>query len=328
MDERTSGTGRGARGRWLRRVGGLIRSDAAISLAPAVGPPRGRTPPPQAPTPSSPPPSSPPPSSPAAPGRASPDSAGGTAAEVAAPPGTTAGAPTAPARRPAPALLPGALPRPLHCEWVWRPAPWQTPLQPAEAAAVDSGTPLAPGVSLHHDRPGTGYAQRPGHGPGHGAGQGPERGAGPGADPGAGQAAGHGAGPDAGWGTAPQVLRLTAGPGEGFVSLAIDLPAEAAEGLAPRHLIGLRLALAAPTGGGLQLRLNLRHGPNLAQMVQEVAPDARRPDGALLEFDLAYGDINLRRVSQIWCDILFFGPDFTTAELTEATFSRRPRADF
>jgi len=196
-------------------------------------------------------------------------------------------APAAPAVVAAPSL-----PRPLHCDWAWRPAVLRAPLSPEAAGEVASGTVLAPGETLHHDRAWAGYAQGPGAA-----------------------------------GGAPRTLTLRAGPGEGFVALAIDLPAEAARGLAPRHLLGLRLGLAAPVGGDVYLRLNLRHGPNLAQLLREVPVAAQRPEGRLIEFDLAYETINLRRVGHVWWDVIFSGAGLCEAVLTEATFTRRPRAD-
>lgn len=186
------------------------------------------------------------------------------------------------------------LPRPLHCEWAWRAVPWAARLALSPGDGLADGTVIAPGVTLHHDDPAgmVGAAQS--------------------------------ATPD---GPAPFALALAARPFAGsFLSLAIDLPADAAP-LLPRHLLGVQVALAAPLGNPVYLRLNLRHGPNTAQLLRLVDARLQGPAPALVEFDLAYARFNPRRVTKIWCDVILTGPGPLSAELLDLAFTRRPRAE-
>ncbi len=186
------------------------------------------------------------------------------------------------------------LPLPLHCEWAWRAPPWAQPLQPASVAGLAAGAALAAGVTLHHDDPSgqVRYAQC--------------------AAP---------AGP------APFALALEAAPFAGsFLSLAIDLPA-AARPLLPRHLLGVRIALAPLQSGAVYLRLNIRHGPNTAQLLRALDAQLQGDGPTLVEFDLAYARFNARRVAKVWCDVILAGPGPLATELRELAFTRRPRAE-
>lgn len=197
-------------------------------------------------------------------------------------------------QRPDPAAGPDPhpLPRPLHCDWAWRPAPWVAPLSPAVRDDLPAGEEIAPGISLHHDATSgrIGYRQL--------------------ATPA---------------GTAPHALRLEAvGLAAGYVSLAIALPE--AGTLRRRHVLALHLGLDPAHQADAFARLNIRHGPNTARMTEDlpatVAPD--RP----VEFDLGFCEFNDRRVSHAWCDVILggFAPGTSFAlTVIEAAFTRRPR---
>jgi len=45
-----------------------------------------------------------------------------------------------------------------------------------------------------------------------------------------------------------------------------------------------------------------------------------------VEFDLAYSNINEKRVERAWVDLIFEGPQMNQVVLRDLTFSRRPRA--
>lgn len=188
------------------------------------------------------------------------------------------------------------LPRPLHCEWAWRPAPWTAALQPPRLQAAASGQGLAPGVTLHHDaaQGQPGFCQH-------------DRSAGA---------------------PAPFALELTAaGVRAGYVSLALDLPPGAWAGLGARHLLGLTLALEGAVASRLYLRFNIAHGPNLAQLLREVGPELQAPAGALIEVDLAYAEIRHRRIHKLWCDLILEGPEIGGLCIADVVFTRRPRAE-
>jgi hypothetical protein len=188
----------------------------------------------------------------------------------------------------------GALPRPLHCDWAWRAGPWREALSPPRAEAVETGSTIGTDVSLHHDGTAShvAYAQSARSG-----------------------------------GMAPFALTVQSPGFDGsYLSLAVDLPAGVRNGLRQTHLIGLHLALIAARPPELFFRLNIQHGPNLTQATVAVPAELQRPDGALVEFDLAYHPFNERRVEQIWCDVILGGDALSEVTLVDACFTRRPRA--
>lgn len=190
---------------------------------------------------------------------------------------------------------PGVPFRPLHCDWAWRPAPWASRLSGAAVDWVQSGHALSGDVSLHHD---ASSACR--------------------------IACSQMAQPE---GPADQALSLTAEGFDGsFLSLALELPPAAWQGLRPDHLLGVWLALTEE-GGGVYLRLNIRHGPNHLQLLRHVPPGSGADAGGVLtEFDLICTPFNEKRVSQIWCDLILGDEGSSGAVLRDVSLTRRPRA--
>ena len=88
----------------------------------------------------------------------------------------------------------------------------------------------------------------------------------------------------------------------------------------------MRLETSVETEKPLEIfaRLNIRHGPNTEQIVRELPAG----DGeAWIEFDLAYTNINERRIDRMWLDLIFEGPEMNQIILRDVTLSRRPRAE-
>ena len=71
-------------------------------------------------------------------------------------------------------------------------------------------------------------------------------------------------------------------------------------------------------------RLNIQHGPNTEQMVRQLDLS---DDVGLAEFDLAYSNINEKRVEKIWIDLIFDNPGMNQVLLRDLTLTRAPRAD-
>ncbi|MFN3294623.1 MAG: DUF6478 family protein, partial [Gemmobacter sp.] len=71
-------------------------------------------------------------------------------------------------------------------------------------------------------------------------------------------------------------------------------------------------------------RLNIRHGPNLAQPVSAL-PEAGREK--LAEFDLACADLNDRRIERAWLDLIVNEAAMTRIVIRDVVVSRRPRAE-
>jgi len=109
-----------------------------------------------------------------------------------------------------------------------------------------------------------------------------------------------------------------------FLSVVIDLPKEAVEGLQRRHL--MRVDMVVETERPLEIfaRLNVRHGPNTEQIVRELPLGNSETS---VEFDLAYTKLNEKRAEQAWLDLIFEGPEMNQVTLRDVTFSRRPRAE-
>jgi hypothetical protein len=108
-----------------------------------------------------------------------------------------------------------------------------------------------------------------------------------------------------------------------FLSLVIDLPAEAVEGLRKTHLIGMNAIVETEKPLEIFARLNIRHGPNTEQIVRELPLNQ---ENTTVEFDLAYSKLNEKRVDRAWIDLIFEGPEMNQVTVRDLTFSRRPRA--
>jgi hypothetical protein len=182
---------------------------------------------------------------------------------------------------------------PAGTDWWWRPGPWRSPLCPGTVDGPASGQRIDDLVSLFHDGAAAGIAlhQTP-----------------------AGATAAE----------ASFAIALEVGEFAGnFVSLAIDLPPAATEGLGRRHILyaGIRAETAEPCP--LFVRLNLRHGPNAEKIVREIGPAA-----PVAEFDLAQSDIDERRLTSVWLDLIADRPVNNEVRYLDVILARYPRGTF
>lgn len=186
-----------------------------------------------------------------------------------------------------------AAPLPLGTDWVWRPDPWVGRLAVPGLASVAPGTGFGAAVALFHDCPHHELALRQRRNP-------PRP------------------------GLPPFALRLEVFGFEGsFLSLVIDLPDAAAQGLKLHHLLRLDLVAESERPLALFARLNLRHGPNVEQLVRQLST---RDGAAVVEFDLAYTRMNERRIEAIWLDLIFEAPAMNSITLRDLRLGRHPRA--
>jgi hypothetical protein len=109
-----------------------------------------------------------------------------------------------------------------------------------------------------------------------------------------------------------------------FLSLVLDLPDSAAQGLKLSHLIRLDAVVELEKPLEIFVRLNLKHGPNVEQVVRELP---MHTDEVMVEFDLAYTKMNEKRIEKLWVDLIFEGPEMNQIILRDVTMSRRPRAE-
>ncbi|MDW4498288.1 DUF6478 family protein [Sulfitobacter sp. D35] len=180
--------------------------------------------------------------------------------------------------------------RPHNADWVWTPAAWQTGFERRGRAPATSGTGFGENLTLFHDCPRSEIVLR--------------------------QI------PSAAAGAKAVSLDVYAFEGS-FLSLAIDLPEEATRGLRRTHLFRLGCRVASESPLTVYARLNLRHGPNTAQILREL-PDATEP--VAIEFDLAYTDFDETRDAKAWIDLIFEHPEMNQISVHDLSLSRRPRA--
>ena len=187
-----------------------------------------------------------------------------------------------------------AIRRPMHSDWAWRPDLWTYPASPPGLAAVRTKTQFGKEAKVFHDCPLSELTIR--------------------------QIRNTSAEDVAPFGLRLDVFRFDGS----FLSLVLDLPREATEGLTRRHVI--RLDIRAETESPLEIfgRLNVKHGPNVEQIVREFDRDRGE---AMVEFDLAPTALDERRVERAWLDLIFEGPDMNQITLGDVTMSRRPRAE-
>ncbi|MCC6008769.1 MAG: hypothetical protein JJU40_13980 [Rhodobacteraceae bacterium] len=186
-----------------------------------------------------------------------------------------------------------AIRKPVLADWAWRPALWSGPLFPAGLAAPASRTPFGSELTLFHDCPLSEIVLR--------------------------QIPNHRPEDLAPYGLSIEVFAFSGS----FLSLVLDLPEALQGGLSREHVIRLESVVETEMPLEVFARLNVRHGPNTEQIVREF--DLRRTDVAV-EFDLAYTEMNEKRVERMWVDIILDSPAYNRVHLRDITLSRRPRA--
>jgi hypothetical protein len=193
-----------------------------------------------------------------------------------------------------PVIGPSAIPAPIGTDWSWRPSLWRGPVSDRGYAAAPVKQAVAEDATLFHDCRDSELTIRQVRNLRE-------------AD------------------IAPFGLRLDVFRFDGsFLSLAIDLPAEAVNGLKLRHLVRLTCVVELERPLEIFARLNVRHGPNTEQIVRELPLGS---DEVMVEFDLSYSRMNEKRVERAWVDIIFEGPQMNQIVLRDVTLSRRPRAE-
>lgn len=187
-----------------------------------------------------------------------------------------------------------AVRRPPGADWVWRPDLWSGPIPVPGFAGVETRTELGAGTTIFHDCRVSEIAAR--------------------------QVRNTRAAD-----VAPFGLRLDVFGFDGsFLSLVLDLPEAGVTGLRLRHVIRVEAIVEMETSLDLFVRLNVKHGPNVEQLVRQVSG---LPGAAIAEFDLAYSTINEKRVERAWIDLIFQEPEMNQILLRDVTLLRRPRAE-
>lgn len=188
----------------------------------------------------------------------------------------------------------GAIQKPLHSDWAYRPELWRGPSSPPGRSAVETASKFGGEATIFHDCRVSELTVRQVRNTRESD-------------------------------LSPFGVRMDVFGFDGsFLSLVIELPQSAVDGLKRNHLIRLTTSVELEKPLKVFARLNVQHGPNTEQIVRTL-PDT---DGeAMVEFDLAYTNINEKRVDRMWVDLVFENPEMSQVILRDVTFSRRPRAE-
>jgi len=192
-----------------------------------------------------------------------------------------------------PAIGSNAFPKPHGTDWSWRPELWRGPLPTPGISSVPNKSRLGNEVTLHHDCAFSELTLRQLRNRREED-------------------------------LAPYGLRMDVFKFDGsFLSLVVELPDEASNGLKKSHLVRVNAIIEVEKPLEIFARINIKHGPNTEQIVRELPLDG--PD-ATVEFDLAYSSLNEKRVEHAWLDLIFEGPQMNQVIIRDLTFARYPRA--
>lgn len=187
-----------------------------------------------------------------------------------------------------------AIQKPMYSDWSFRPELWRGPLTPPGRAAVANKDMIGQEVTVFHDCTISELTLR--------------------------QLRNTREEDLAPFGLRMDVFRFDGS----YLSLAIDLPDAAVQGLQKRHLIRMVANVELEKPLEIFARLNVKHGPNTEQVVRELP---WHDDEVIVEFDMFYTKLNEKRVERMWIDLIFEGPEMNQITLRDVTFSRRPRAE-
>ena len=186
-----------------------------------------------------------------------------------------------------------SFPKPHNADWAWRPELWRGPLPRPGLSTVQTKSMLGDEVTLFHDCDFSELTLRQLRNLREED-------------------------------LAPYGLRMDVFKFDGsFLSLVIDLPDKGVTDLRRTHLLRMDVIVEMEQPLEIFARLNIRHGPNTEQIVRELP---LHEENIRVEFDLAYSNLNEKRVERAWIDIIFEGPQMNQVVLRDLTFSRRPRA--
>ena len=185
-------------------------------------------------------------------------------------------------------------PKPAGTDWSWRPQLWRGALPLKGLSAVDSRTMFGDEVTIFHDCQISELTLR--------------------------QLRNTRESVLAPFGLHMDMLRFDGS----FLSLVLNLPEGATDGLLRRHLVRMEAIVEVERSLEIFARLNVRYGPNTEQIVRELP---LQDDKVMVEFDLAYTKLNEKRVESMWIDLIFERPEMNQVTLRDVTFSRNPRAE-
>ena len=177
--------------------------------------------------------------------------------------------------------------------WTFRPAAWSHAMTPIGHAPALPKSRLAEGVTLHHDCARNDISVRQIR-----------------------NRQGQGGAP---YGISFETLDFSGS----FLSTAIELPDVARQNLAKTDLFRLRTHVQVETPLTIFARINVRHGPNIDEIIRTI--DLAQPDSTVA-FDLFYTDVEPDKVTDIWLDFICEKPVMNRISVHDLVVSRQPRA--
>ncbi|WP_108813602.1 DUF6478 family protein [Loktanella sp. Alg231-35] len=185
-------------------------------------------------------------------------------------------------------------PRPPGTDWSWRPKPWRVRLPEKGLAPALSKTRLGGDLRIFHDCKNRQISLR--------------------------QIRNSGSSDLAPFGLSLEVLRFTGD----YLSLVIEVPPAACEGLRKKHLIRLAAVIEREQPTKIDARLNILNGPNTEQILLTLPDDTA---DTMVEFDLAYGQLNEKRAERMWIDLMIAAPHMNKIVIRDLNLARYPRAE-
>ncbi len=187
---------------------------------------------------------------------------------------------------------------PAGTDWHWRPTVLSAPLSPSGYAAPADGTRLGGEAAVWHDCRNRALILR--------------------------QSVNREADDLSPFGLQLETMAFTGS----FLSLSIDLPQAALDGLTRSHIIRLTPRLSVERPMSIYARLNVGHGPNTDELLRHMGDLTPGPSqDAVIEFDLYYVEMNEKRLHKIWLDLIFEAPQMNAVVLRDLFLSRHLRAE-
>jgi hypothetical protein len=184
-------------------------------------------------------------------------------------------------------------------DWLWRPEPWSSPMLTKGFCPLPSNKVLGQGVTLFHDCQLATMTLR--------------------------QQQNTSANDHCPFGLRIEVFDFSGS----FLSIAFDLPAGISASLTNRHVVRLECNFEQENTAVMYARLNVKQGPNVAQILHGIPVEkaGNSPQGANVDFDLAYARLEQRAVDKAWVDLILDRPQMNQITLKDVLLSRRLRAD-
>ena len=183
---------------------------------------------------------------------------------------------------------------PTHTDWTYQPQIWTESLRPSGLAQVACGTRLCSEAALFHDCSRKEISWR--------------------------QTRTHSATSTARFASTLDILGFDGT----YLSLALDLPNPVLTNLTRHHIIGLTAAIETERPIDIYARLNLRHGPNIAQITRKFDDTSTAQP---IDFDLSTTDIDETRLNRAWIDLIFEAPALNRICIQDLSLNRHPRAE-